>query len=48
VSLFWLGAHHRAVFDLFHTAVWQTVLILAAVGLFVLWTRRIGVRGARA
>jgi len=48
VSLFWLGAHHQAVFDLFHTAVWQTVLILAAVGLFVLWTRRIGARDSRA
>jgi exosortase H (IPTLxxWG-CTERM-specific) len=48
VSLFWLGVHHRSVFDLFHTAVWQTVLILLAVGLFVLWTRRVGARGARA
>jgi len=48
VSLFWLGVHHRAVFDLFHTAVWQTALILLAVGLFVLWTRRIGIRGAHA
>ena len=48
VSLFWLGAHHRSVFELFHAAVWQTALILLAVGLFVLWTRRIGARGARA
>jgi exosortase H (IPTLxxWG-CTERM-specific) len=48
VSLFWLGAHHREVFDLFHTAVWQTALILLAVGLFVLWSRRIVVRAARA
>ena len=48
VSLFWLGAHHREVFDLFHTAVWQTLLILTAVGLFVLWSRRVRGRGARA
>ena len=48
VSLFWLGTHRRDVFDLFHAAVWQTVLILVAVGLFVLWTRWIGARGARA
>lgn len=48
VSLFWLGAHRRDVFELFHTAVWQTLLILVAVGLFVLWSRRVTGRGARA
>jgi len=39
VSLFWLGVHHRDVFELFHAAVWQTALILLAVGLFVAWSR---------
>jgi len=48
VSLFWLGAHHRELFDAFHTAVWQTALLLVAVGLFVFWTRRSGARAARA
>ena len=42
VSLFWLGAHHRDVFELFHAAVWQTALILLAVGLFVAWSRGAG------
>ena len=35
VSLFWLGAHHRNVFELFHAAVWQTLLILLAVWIFL-------------
>jgi len=48
VSLFWLGVHRRDVFEMFHTAVWQTLLILAAVGLFVLWSRWVGGRAARA
>ena len=40
VSLFWLGVHHRAVFELFHAAVWQTALILLGVGIFLAWSRR--------
>ncbi len=39
VSLFWLGVHHRNVFELFHAAVWQTALILLAVGIFLAWSR---------
>ena len=35
VSLFWLGAHRRDVFELFHAAIWQTTLILLAVGIFL-------------
>lgn len=46
VSLFWLGAHRRDVFDLFHAAVWQTILILLAVGIFVLWGRNLRGGGA--
>ena len=42
VSLFWLGVHHRDVFELFHAAIWQTVLILMSVVLFILWSRRVG------
>jgi exosortase H (IPTLxxWG-CTERM-specific) len=42
VSLFWLGVHHRDVFELFHAAVWQTALILLSVVFFVLWSLRVG------
>lgn len=42
VSLFWLGVHHRDVFELFHAAIWQTALILMSVVLFILWSRRVG------
>ena len=42
VSLFWLGVHHRNVFELFHAAVWQTALILLAVGIFLVWSRFAG------
>jgi exosortase H (IPTLxxWG-CTERM-specific) len=48
VSLFWLGVHRRDIFETFHTAVWQTILILVAVGIFLLWSRRVGSRAARA
>jgi exosortase H (IPTLxxWG-CTERM-specific) len=37
-SLFWLGEHHRRIFDLFHVAVWQSLVILAAIAMFVLWS----------
>ena len=37
-SLFWLGTHHRRVFELFHVAVWQSLVILAAISMFVLWS----------
>ncbi len=37
-SLFWLGANHRRFFDLFHVAVWQSLIILAAISMFVLWS----------
>lgn len=49
VSLFWLGAHRRDVFELFHAAVWQTLLILLAVGIFLAWGRKLrGGEGAEA
>lgn len=43
-SLFWLGQHHRAVFDLFHVAVWQSLVILAAISFFVIWSLRFAER----
>lgn len=39
-SLVWLGEHHHAVFDVVHVAVWQTIVILAAVSMFVVWSLR--------
>jgi exosortase H (IPTLxxWG-CTERM-specific) len=39
-SLIWLGQHHRGAFDVMHVAVWQTIVILAAVGMFVYWSLR--------
>jgi exosortase H (IPTLxxWG-CTERM-specific) len=37
-SLFWLGEHHRRIFDFFHVGVWQMLVILAAIAIFVLWS----------
>lgn len=37
-SLFWLGEHYRPVFDFFHVAVWQLLIILAAISIFILWS----------
>lgn len=37
-TLFWLGEHHRRIFDFFHVAVWQSLVILAAISMFVLWS----------
>jgi exosortase H (IPTLxxWG-CTERM-specific) len=40
VSLFWLGAHHPAAFETFHAAIWQTAIVILALVIFVLWSRR--------
>jgi exosortase H (IPTLxxWG-CTERM-specific) len=45
-SLFWLGEHHRRIFDFFHVAVWQGLVILAAISIFVFWSLRFAVRAA--
>ena len=37
-SLFWLGEHYRRIFDFFHVAVWQSLVILAAISIFLLWS----------
>jgi exosortase H (IPTLxxWG-CTERM-specific) len=41
ISLYLLGAYHPKLFDLFHTAVWQVVIILAAIGFFLVWSARV-------
>lgn len=37
-SLVWLGEHHRELFDFVHVGVWQSIVILAAVSMFVFWS----------
>ena len=37
-SLVWLGEHHREFFDFVHVGVWQSIVILAAVSMFVFWS----------
>jgi exosortase H (IPTLxxWG-CTERM-specific) len=37
VSLFWIGAHRPRWFGSAHTLVWQSLVVLAGVGIFVLW-----------
>jgi exosortase H (IPTLxxWG-CTERM-specific) len=41
VTLYLLGAYQPRLFDLFHTAVWQIVIILAAIGFFLVWSARV-------
>ncbi len=38
-SLVWLGEHHRQFFDFVHVGVWQSIVILAAVAMFIVWSR---------
>jgi exosortase/archaeosortase family protein len=37
-TLFWLGEHYRQIFDFVHIAVWQSLIILAAISIFILWS----------
>jgi exosortase H (IPTLxxWG-CTERM-specific) len=41
VTLYLLGAYHPRVFDMFHTAVWQIVIIAAAILFFLAWSNRV-------
>lgn len=43
-TLFWIGAHHPALFGSAHTIVWQTAVVLFGVGFFVLWANRVAKR----
>ncbi|HEY1435653.1 MAG TPA: exosortase H [Thermoanaerobaculia bacterium] len=40
VSLFWIGAHHPALFSSSHTVLWQSAVVLASVLLFLFWASR--------
>jgi exosortase H (IPTLxxWG-CTERM-specific) len=41
ITLYLLGAYQPRLFDLFHTAVWQIVIIIAAIGFFLVWSARV-------
>jgi exosortase H (IPTLxxWG-CTERM-specific) len=40
VSLFWIGAHRPDLFSASHTVIWQSVVVLCGVLLFLLWAAR--------
>ena len=48
VSLYLLGRYRREIFDMFHLAVWQSIIFGAAVFMFVYWTTRVTRRDATA
>jgi exosortase H (IPTLxxWG-CTERM-specific) len=47
ISLYLLGCYQRSWFDAFHLAVWQTLIFGLAVGMFLVWTRRVTTAHAR-
>jgi exosortase H (IPTLxxWG-CTERM-specific) len=40
VSLFWIGAHRPALFSSSHTVLWQSIVVLCGVLLFLAWASR--------
>ncbi len=42
VTLYLLGAYQPKLFDMFHTAVWQVIIILVAIAFFLVWSARVG------
>jgi len=41
ISLYLIGAYKPSLFQIFHTAVWQVVVILAAIVFFLQWSARV-------
>jgi exosortase H (IPTLxxWG-CTERM-specific) len=41
LSLFWIGVHRNSWFNSAHTLVWQSVVVLFGVGVFVFWAARV-------
>jgi exosortase H (IPTLxxWG-CTERM-specific) len=41
VTLYLLGAYQPRLFDMFHTAVWQILVILSAILFFLIWSARV-------
>lgn len=48
VSLFWIGRHRPALFSAAHTVVWQSVVVLAGVALFLVWAARLTAKNPTA
>jgi exosortase H (IPTLxxWG-CTERM-specific) len=46
-SLFWIGAHRPRWFGSAHAVVWQSIVVLAGVSLFVLWASFVARRPIR-
>jgi exosortase H (IPTLxxWG-CTERM-specific) len=40
ISLFWIGVHRPALFSASHTVLWQSLLVLFGVLLFLSWAAR--------
>lgn len=40
ISLVWLGEHHHDLFDFVHVGVWQSLVILVAVAIFLVWSSK--------
>jgi exosortase H (IPTLxxWG-CTERM-specific) len=36
-SLYWIGAHHPSLFSQSHTVIWQSIVVLWGVLLFLVW-----------
>jgi exosortase H (IPTLxxWG-CTERM-specific) len=39
VSLFWIGAHYPRFFSESHTVIWQSLVVLCGVLLFLVWAK---------
>jgi len=48
VSLFWIGAHRPRWFGPAHALVWQSIVVLAGVALFVAWASLVARRPIRS
>lgn len=48
VTLVWIGIHRPALFNSSHTVIWQSVVVLFGVVLFLLWASRQKARPAEA
>jgi exosortase H (IPTLxxWG-CTERM-specific) len=47
VSLFYLGPHHRTLFDFMHNYLWESLIMLEALVFFWIWVQRVFATSAR-
>jgi exosortase H (IPTLxxWG-CTERM-specific) len=40
ITLFWVGAHRPALFSTSHTVLWQSIVVMCGVLLFLVWASR--------